>query len=241
MLIEFIYSEIVNRRKQAIRQMCDLCESFRSDEEFRRQMLNYLQESEFSGILKEWLGKGFDEIGLVGIHDVLSRCTQEVDWQELLGTLNRMLTDDPTNLPLLLLRLLVRIRTSDSESITDSDARELARQLNHFFEHRQRHHESIRQLLFDILADVYASRPKSADRVVRRAIVPELTDGLSDELYTALCERYDRIQLPELRRLCQSLQLRRYILRLQPIVGGLDKMLNNSVPNTHEPSRTART
>ncbi|MCX8050409.1 MAG: RecQ family ATP-dependent DNA helicase [Chlorobi bacterium] len=240
-LIEFIYSEIVSRRKQAIRQMCDLCESFRSDEEFRRQMLNYLQESEFSGILKEWLGKGFDEIGLVGIHDVLSRCTQEVDWQELLGTLNRMLTDDPTNLPLLLLRLLVRIRTSDSESITDSDARELARQLNHFFEHRQRHHESIRQLLFDILADVYASRPKSADRVVRRAIVPELTDGLSDELYTALCERYDRIQLPELRRLCQSLQLRRHILRLQPIVDGLDKMLNNSAPNTHEPSRTART
>ena len=114
-LIDFIYDEIVLKRKQALRTICELCLNFQSDEIFRRDILAYLQESEFSDELEQWINKGITEIGLNAIQDLLTE--DKIDSVDsltrLIGSTRRMLDQAPDNIALRLLYILARMRVEE--------------------------------------------------------------------------------------------------------------------------------
>ncbi|MDW8075437.1 MAG: RecQ family ATP-dependent DNA helicase [Bacteroidota bacterium] len=229
-LIDFIYSEIVARRKQALRQMCELCELYRAENDegiFRQQMLNYLQESEFTPILKEWLRKGFEEIGLQEIEKVLTRARQSMRWSELLGTVNRMLTDAPSNLALLLLRLFVRLRTQALPDILNRDFIEFVRVFNSYYKSQvhQGFDEPV-ELFAEILNRLYTESARIVDPILQQVLPSSLDRDIRDKLYLHIRRWWDT-RLP-MRNLIRRMQLAYSIEKLQPIVNGLRSMLNHS-------------
>lgn len=130
-LIDFIYDEIVAKRKQALRTMCELCNDFKGDKDFREAILAYLQESEFSDELRGWLKLDFDEIGLEGIHELLGKVTTLDKMKRLVGTTRRMLDEDPTNLALRYLSTCARAQSrTESDSSTQQEAETLVVQID---------------------------------------------------------------------------------------------------------------
>ncbi|MCX7819853.1 MAG: RecQ family ATP-dependent DNA helicase [Kiritimatiellae bacterium] len=107
-LVDFIYDEIVERRKQALRTMGELCRNFRSDAEFREAILAYLQESEFTEPLKKWLRRPFAEIGLREVTEMLQSAQTLDQIKRMLGTVRRLLDEEPDNLALRLISVCAR-------------------------------------------------------------------------------------------------------------------------------------
>ena len=114
-LIDFIYTEIVAQRKQALRTMDELCHTFTSHEDFRDSILAYLQESKFSKKLGNWIGRPFIEIGLTGIHDLYQSVDNELAERHLFGAIRRMLDQDPQNVALRYLSFYTRIRSANED------------------------------------------------------------------------------------------------------------------------------
>ena len=130
-LIDFIYDEIVAKRKQALHTMCDLCNNFKEDKDFREAILNYLQESEFSDQLRGWRNRNFDEIGLESVHKLLGKITALDEMKRLVGTTRRMLDEDPTNLALRYLSTCARAKSqTESDSSTQQEAETLVGQID---------------------------------------------------------------------------------------------------------------
>lgn len=130
-LIDFIYDEIVAKRKQALRNTCDLCNNFKGDKDFREAILAYLQESEFSDELRGWLNRNFDEIGLECVHELLGKITTLDEMKRLVGTTRRMLDEDPTNLALRYLSTYARAKSqTESDSSTQQEAETLVGQID---------------------------------------------------------------------------------------------------------------
>lgn len=129
-LIEFVYSEVVTKRKHAIRTMGEMCREFRNDEEFREAVLAYLQESEFSEILRTWLTRSFEEIGLEAVEQLLDEVNSLEQIRRLIGTMRRMLDAAPDNVALLYLSVCSRIRNDkeNDDNIVD-EANSFARRL----------------------------------------------------------------------------------------------------------------
>lgn len=111
-MIDFVYDEIVAKRKQALTTMAELCRSFSSDEAFREAVLAYLQESEFTPILKKWIQRSFNEIGLDGIREVLDGVASLEEAKRLVGTTRRMLDEAPNHVALRLLSAAARLRSA---------------------------------------------------------------------------------------------------------------------------------
>ena len=130
-LIDFIYDEIVAKRKQALRTMCELCNNFKEDKDFREAILNYLQESEFSDELRKWRNRNFDEIGLERVHELLGKIETLDAMKRLVGTTRRMLDEDPTNLALRYLSTCARAKSqTESDSSTQQEAETLVGQID---------------------------------------------------------------------------------------------------------------
>ena len=167
-LIQFIYAEIVAKRKQALRTMSELCRNFKSHEDFRDAILNYLQESEFSEELRGWSDKSFDEIGLTGIRSQWERVSDVGSAGRLIGATRRMLDEEPENTALRYLYLFAVARTPTE---SDSSVIDAARALRG---DRSRHY--VRDpdgVLIAMLEDVRDGRQALletvADDVLRRA------------------------------------------------------------------------
>ncbi len=129
-LVDFVYGHIVAKRKQALRTMGELCRNFVSDAEFREALLNYLQESEFSATLRTWLHLSFDAIGLENIHLLMNELTELEQVRRLVGTVRRMLDEDPGNNAFRYLSLLARSGSSvESDSSVLQEAISLASQV----------------------------------------------------------------------------------------------------------------
>ena len=114
--VDFVYDEIVKKRKQALRTMGELARNFTDDESFRQAILAYLQESEFTPILRTWINQPYEQIGIESVEEVLNRVDTLEETRRLIGTCRRMLDEDPSNLSLRLLSVFVR-----SKSILESD------------------------------------------------------------------------------------------------------------------------
>ena len=170
-LIDFIYDEIVAKRKQALRTMGELSRNFTSDEDFREAILAYLQESEFSDELREWVNREFDAIGLEAIRDLLQRVTTLEEVKRLVGTARRMLDEDPQNVALRYISMCAR---AQSAAESDPSVRQEATMLTIQIDDRLR--ENIHDpdgLLVAMLDDVAARRPalleEISDITLRRA------------------------------------------------------------------------
>ncbi|MDD9816999.1 MAG: RecQ family ATP-dependent DNA helicase [Gammaproteobacteria bacterium] len=134
-LIDFIYDEIVTKRKQALRTMGELCRSFTNDREFREAILAYLQESEFSDELRKWIGHGFDDIGLEAVNKLLEEVTTLEKAKRLVGTTRRLLDEDPQNLALRYLSLCARAQSGvESDSSVHQEATAFSVQVVQFQE-----------------------------------------------------------------------------------------------------------
>ena len=116
-LVDFVYEEIVAKRKQALRTMGDLCRTFKSDNDFRNQILAYLQESEFSVSLREWIGRSIDDIGIDQAVSIIHMVEDLEQRTRLIGTTRRMLDEAPDNLALRLLSVLARAASESRDSI----------------------------------------------------------------------------------------------------------------------------
>lgn len=178
-LIDFIYDEIVAKRKQALRTMGELCRNFTSDQEFREAILAYLQESEFSDELREWINREFDAISLETIRDLLQRVTTLEEVKRLVGTTRRMLDEDPQNVALRYLSMCARAQSAaESDSSVLQEATTLTIQI-------ERLRENIHDpdgLLVAMLDDVAARRltllEEVGDVALRRAGTPSLARRL---------------------------------------------------------------
>ena len=161
-LIDFVYDEIVAKRKQAIRTMGELCRSFSSDTDFREAILAYLQESEFTDELRGWVGRQFDEIGLDNINKLLNLVSSLEEVKRLIGTTRRMLDTDPQNVALRYLSVCTRLRSSTESAASVLDEADTLTRLIH------ESGESIRDpygILVAMLEDANTLRDTVAEKI----------------------------------------------------------------------------
>ena len=99
-LVDFVYDEVVAKRKQAIRTMAELCRDFQDSASFRSDVLAYLQDSEFTQELNGWRSRSLEQVGLETVHNVLEQVDAPDQLRRLVGTTRRMLDADPGNIAL---------------------------------------------------------------------------------------------------------------------------------------------
>ena len=160
-LLDFTYDFIVAKRKQALRTMCELCRGFESNEDFREKILAYLQESEFSDELHQWMNRRFDEIGVTGIHELLRRVTILEEVRRLVGTVRRMLDEAPQNLALRYLSICARARSIESDSSVLQEAEIFAIQLSN----NREHIKDLDEIIFGILENIDVHRSHLLEKV----------------------------------------------------------------------------
>ena len=175
-LVDFIYDEVVAKRKQAIQNMAELCQDYRDNERFRREILAYLEESEFTELLNSWRGRSLEDVGLAEVRGVLAELDDlEIGdtkgrMRALIGTTRRMLEADPGNLALRYLSVIARSRSpwQTHGSVMDETEALLAAM-------RSEESDAV-QLRIELLKDVLRWRRGMAVSVTRAMMSGE--DGL---------------------------------------------------------------
>ena len=113
-LVDFIYDSVVRKRKEAIRNMVQMCRDYESSDGFRASILAYLEESPFTEELNKWRRKSFGQLGLPKIRAVMRDLDESKNGDEmgrlrgLIGTTRRMLEADPENVALRYLSVCAR-------------------------------------------------------------------------------------------------------------------------------------
>ena len=113
-LVDFIYGAVVTKRKEAIRNMVQLCREYEDSDSFRDSILAYLEESPFTITLNAWRGSSLGQIGLTAVRGVLSDLEERNEGDDmgslrgLVGTTRRMLEADPENVALRYLSVCAR-------------------------------------------------------------------------------------------------------------------------------------
>jgi len=152
-LVDFIYEEVVDRRKQSIRTMAELCRDYRNSNDFRNEILNYLQDSRFSGELNSWRGRSFEEVGLLKIQRVLANSDTRDQLRALIGTTRRMLESDPGNVALRYLSVCARAMSpwESNQSVID--------ELGALLTSMRTAALTSAEIQFDLLRDICIRRP----------------------------------------------------------------------------------
>ena len=169
-LVDFIYDEVVAKRKQAIRTMAELCREFRDSASFRSDILAYLQDSEFSKELNEWRNRSFDQVGLKAVRGVLDRLDAPDQLRKLVGATRRMLDADPGNVSLRYLSVGARAASpwESDRSVLDETHTSLAL--------AQAGVSNLDNLRIELLQDIGRCRPLLLGRLARAMM--EGDDGL---------------------------------------------------------------
>jgi len=169
-LVDFIYDEVVAKRKQAIQNMAELCQDYRDSASFRKDILAYLEESEFTELLNSWRGRSLEDVGLAAVRGVLADLDElEIGdtkgrLRALIGTTRRMLEADPGNLALRYLSVIARSRSpwqSDSSVMDETEVLLAAM--------RSEETDAV-QLRFELLKDVFRWRRGMAVSVTRAMV-----------------------------------------------------------------------
>ncbi len=108
--MRYIYEEVLSRRLQSLKTMAELCLHFKNHDAFKSDMLDYLSESEYTEVLKEWLGKSLREIPNGQVKQTLSGARTMQEMNLLLGTARRSLDNDPNNAAVLWLAITTGIK-----------------------------------------------------------------------------------------------------------------------------------
>ena len=180
-LVNFIYDEVVAKRKEAIRNMAELCWNYEDSDSFRREILNYLEESPFTKQLDSWRGRSFEDVGLAAVRSVLASLVELKEGDHkgrlraLMGTTRRILEADPSNVALRYLSVIARsMSTWESDrSVIDETVAMLAAL------RRESKLGNLNKctLQHELLHDIFQRRPLLAGSVARIMVAGE--DGLS--------------------------------------------------------------
>ena len=169
-LVDFIYEEVVAKRKQAIHTMAELCRDYRNSDDFRDEILNYLQDSKFSKLLNSWRGRPLEEIGLENVRNVIEDSDARDQLRALIGTIRRMLEADPGNVALRYLSVCAR-----AVSPWESD-RSVVDETGALFVAADTEDLEVDELRLDLLQDIVRWRLQVKTSVVRTMISDK--DGL---------------------------------------------------------------
>ena len=125
-LIRFTYDHLVAQRKQAVRNMAELCRDFKDSDSFRDGILDYLEWSEFAEELAQWLRRPDEDKGNEDIKKLLDRANTPDRRRQLVGAVRRVLESAPERLDLRALSVRARARC---EAVTDQSVLEEVRVL----------------------------------------------------------------------------------------------------------------
>lgn len=110
-LTHFIYERLVKRRRRAIGQMLQVARvGTRSKDEFRRQLLAYLEESEFTPLVAAVAATDDIKVWI----SVIEKVTDQTDLEKLVGACRRELEENPSHPGLLLLAGLGTLLLGDA-------------------------------------------------------------------------------------------------------------------------------
>jgi len=155
-LVDFVYDEIVEKRKQALRTMAEICRDFDTDEQFRSSVLSYLQESEFSETLQSWINNPFEEIGLDEIDKIIMEVENLEKAKRLVGTARRMLDEDPSNVALRLVSCLARAKSkAESDNSVYQESLNLITQIKAQLEYLTEKNEILLRMVSEISESRY--------------------------------------------------------------------------------------
>ncbi len=180
-LINFIYDEVVAKRKEAIRNMAELCWKYEDSDSFRREILNYLEESPFTKQLDSWRGRSFEDVGLATVRSVLGSLVELKEGDHkgrlhaLMGTTRRILEADPSNVALRYLSVIARSMSTwePDRNVIDETVTMLAA----LRRESKPGNLNICTLQHELLRDIFQRRPLLAGSVAR--IMVEGEDGLN--------------------------------------------------------------
>lgn len=176
-LVNFIYDEVVAKRKEAIRNMAELCWNFEDSDSFRREILDYLEESPFTKELNSWRGRSFEEVGLATVRRVLEDLAKTKAGDEkgrlraLIGTTRRMLEADPNNVALRYLSVISRSVSpwESDRSVLD----ESAAMLDALRRESSSATMDVGQIQIELLHDIFQRRPNLAGGVANTMVTGE--------------------------------------------------------------------
>ena len=179
-LVDFIYDEVVAKRKEAIRNIVELCSTYEDSDSFRREILNYLEDSPFTKQLDSWRGRSFEDVGLETVRSVVTRLAEPREGEHksqlraLLGTTRRMLEADPGNVALRYLSVIARsMSTWESDrSVIDETVALLAALRGE----SKLGNLDVCTLQHELLHDIFQRRPLLAGSVAKIMVADE--DGL---------------------------------------------------------------
>ncbi len=118
-LIQFTYDHLAAQRKEAVRNMAELCQGFKDSDSFRDGILAYLEWSEvFSDELDQWRT---EDKGGEDIKKVLDKADTPDRRRQLVGTVRRVRESAPEHLGLLALSVCAR---AVCEAMTDQSVLE---------------------------------------------------------------------------------------------------------------------
>lgn len=169
--IDFVYDEIVTKRKQALITMANICKDFRDHDHFSESILNYLQESEFTPILREWINMPFNEIGMDSINDVLQSVENHEQSRKLVGTTRRMLDEDPENIAIRLLLLITRTRSKLEVESSENIKNEMKSFIAYCIKHREK--INVDQILLMVIEEIakHGARTDLLHQTVEEALL----------------------------------------------------------------------
>ena len=113
-LVEYVYDDIYTKKKTTLQTMAAKCHEYKNPDDFRSQLLNYLQENEFTESIRGWRKKDFEEIGI----DEIEKTIENVEKRKLdlfEGAVDRALDNFPSNPALQVSRLISKIKNSNSD------------------------------------------------------------------------------------------------------------------------------
>ncbi len=197
-LVDFIYDEVVAKRKEAIRTMAQLCRDYRDSESFRGEILAYLQESEFSALLNGWRGRSFEQIGLPAVREVLDRLDAPDALRKLIGTTRRVLEADPSSIALRYLSVCAR---ASSHWESDGSVVEETRALLARLPNGASDPDAVRM---EMLHDLEQRRPSLVGRVAAVMMSADGGDALARRLLSSSEQLAGVVHLAALRALADN-------------------------------------
>lgn len=198
-LVDFIYEEVVARRKQAIRTIAEMCHDYRNSNDFRNEILNYLQDSRFSRELDSWRGRSFEEVGLRKIRGVLENSDTRDQLRALIGTTRRILESDPGNVALRYLSVCARAMSpwESNRSVVDESGALLASV--------QTQELDAVELQLDLLRDVYIRRSNVIGNIAQTIMSRKSGLEFARRLLAGRQEFGDRVRLVALGKVVSNL------------------------------------
>lgn len=208
-LVNFVYDEVVAKRKQAILNMAELCSRYKDSDSFRSEILDYLEESPFTEGLNSWRGRSFSDIGLAAVRKVIilqveaSAGDERGRLRALLGTVRRMLEADPTNVALRYLSVIAR-----SMSTWETDRSVIDESIAMFAALKREsssQNSDVAKIQIELLHDIHKGRPHLAGSVAK--FIVRGSEGLGPAGYLlALGRKYgDSVRMVALAAICSNI------------------------------------